>query len=188
MKPALVVVGASLGGLAALKAVLSALPRRWGLPLAAVQHRMADAGDSLQVVLQESCVLPVEEAMDKMPIEADHVYLAPAGYHLLIEGDHFALSTEAPVLLARPSVDLLFETAAATHGARTVGVVLTGTGQDGAAGAAAIQRAGGLVLVESPASAQAGEMPQRAADAATEAVLLPLENIGPTLAELGHAT
>lgn len=176
MTPALVVIGASLGGLHALRTVLSALPQGYALPVAVVQHRTPAAGDSLAVVLQEATPLAVREALDKMTIEAGHVYLAPSGYHLLVEGDHFALTTEDPVLLARPSVDLLFETAAESSGARTVGVVLTGTGQDGAAG---------TVVIESPATAQAGEMPQGAIDTTKNAVQLPLEKIGAYLAGLG---
>lgn len=188
MKHELIVVGASLGGLAALRTVLAALPPGYALPVAVVQHRTPDAGDSLQVVLQDSCTLAVREAADKMPIEAGHVYLAPPGYHLLVEGDHFSLSAEAPVLHARPSIDVLFETAAETFGSRTVGVVLTGTGKDGTMGAAAIGQAGGLVVVESPDTAQEGEMPQGAIAAAGGAVPLPLEEIGPYLARLGTAS
>ncbi len=185
MTPALVVIGASLGGLQALRAVLAALPKGYRLPVAVVQHRTPEAGDSLAVVLQESTPLTVREAADKLPVEAGNVYLAPSGYHLLVEGDHFALSTEEPVLFAQPSIDVLFESAAESWGARAVGVVLTGTGRDGAAGAAAIQRAGGRVVVESPATAQEGEMPQGALDATSNAMQLPLEKIGPHLAGLG---
>ena len=187
MTPALVVIGASLGGLTALKAVLAALPRAYAAPVAVVQHRTTDAGDALQIVLQDSCALAVTEAADKMMIEAGHVYLAPPGYHLLVEAEHFSLSTEEPVLYARPSIDLLFETAAQTHGARACGVVLTGTGQDGAAGAAAIRRGGGRLVIESPATAQEGEMPQGALEATNGAVQLPLAQIGPYLAKLGKA-
>ena len=165
--------------------MLAALPQDYRLPVAVVQHRTPDAGDSLAVVLQDSCALAVQEAADKLPVEAGNVYLAPSGYHLLVEGDHFALSTEDPVLYAQPSIDVLFETAAESCGARIVGVVLTGTGTDGAAGAAAIQRAGGTVVIQSPATAQAGEMPQGAVAATKKAVQLPLEKIGAYLAGLG---
>lgn len=184
MKPALVVVGASLGGLHALRTVLAALPAGFALPVAVVQHRTADAGDALKLVLQDRCALPVREATDKMSIEPGRVYLAPAGYHLLVDADHFALSTEEPLLLARPSIDLLFETAAQACGAGTVAVVLTGTGHDGAAGVVAVQRAGGRVVVEMPASATAGEMPQAAKAAAPGVLLLELAAIGPYLAGL----
>lgn len=187
MRCALIVIGASLGGLRALQTVLPALPAGFALPLVVVQHRLPDAGDSLQFVLQESCALPVREVIDKMPIEAGTVYLAPSGYHLLVEGDHFVLSTEDPVFLARPSIDALFESAAQAHGAQVVGVVLTGTGSDGAASALAIASAGGRVIVQDPRSAQEAQMPQCSLDAVSDALLLDITQIGPYIAQLGGA-
>lgn len=184
MRYGLVVIGASLGGLNALKAILSALPPGFRLPLALVQHRDAGAGDSLRVVLQACCALPVRMAQDKAPIEAGAVHLAPPDYHLLVEGDHFALSTDAPVQYARPSIDVLFETAAESWGKRLVGVILTGTGSDGALGLAAVQRHGGLALVESPASAQQPAMPEAAVQTTSGATKLGLEAIGPYLISL----
>lgn len=180
----LVVIGTSLGGLRALRKVLSALPKTFRLPVAVVQHRTPDAGDPLRMVLQELCALNVVEAEDKAMIEAGAVYLAPPNYHLLVEGDHFALSTEDAELYARPSINALFETAAASFGPCVVGVVLTGTGRDGALGLMALRRAGGLALVEQPATAERAEMPRAAADAAGDALALTLEEIGPFLVRL----
>lgn len=182
---ALVVIGTSLGGLRALRTVLSALPRSFRLPLAVVQHRTPDAGDPLQVVLQQLCALPVVEAQDKARIEPATVYLAPPNYHLLIEDDHFSLSTEDAVLYARPSINVFFESAARALGARVIGVIMTGTGTDGALGLAALQDAGGLAIVEHPGSALMAEMPQAAADAARGALALTREEIGQALARLG---
>lgn len=184
MKYRLIVIGASLGGLHALRTVLSALPADFRLPLAVVQHRNPDAGDQLQFVLQESCALPVREAVDKEGIAPGTVYLAEPNYHLLVDGDHFALSTEDAVNRARPSIDVLFETAAEAYGRQAIGVVLTGTGGDGALGLAAIQRHGGLALVESPAGARARGMPEAAIAATLDATEFKLEEIGPYLVEL----
>lgn len=184
MKYGLVVIGASLGGLTALKAILAALPKTFRLPVAIVQHRNPGAGDSLQFVLQESCALPVREAQDKEPIEPGNVYLAEPDYHLLVDGDHFSLSTEGAVLRARPSIDVLFETAAESFGGKLIGLVLTGTGTDGALGLAAIQRRGGLALIESPATALAPEMPAAAVTAAKSGIELRVEEIGPYLVKL----
>jgi two-component system chemotaxis response regulator CheB len=184
MRYGLVVIGASLGGLRALTAILSALPPGFRLPLAVVQHRKPDAGDSLRVVLQASCALPVRAALDKTPIEPGVVHVAEPDYHLLVEGGHFALSTEESVQYARPSIDVLFETAAESWGGRLIGVVLTGTGRDGALGLAAVQRHGGLALIESPATALEPAMPKAAAQAAPGATKLKLEAIGPYLIEL----
>lgn len=184
MKYALVVIGASTGGLQAVRTVLSMLPATFRLPIAVVQHRQPVTSDALQFVLQQACALPVREAVDKQPIEPGKVYLAPVGYHLLVDGDHFALSTEDPILFAQPSIDVLFETAAESFGARAIGVVLTGSSEDGADGLAAIRRQEGVALIESPAQACAGTMPEAAKRAAPDAVELALEEIGPYLLEL----
>lgn len=184
MKYALVVIGASTGGLQAVRTVLSMLPATFRLPIAVVQHRQPVASDALEFVWQQACALPVREAVDKQPIEPGRVYLAPVGYHLLIDGDHFALSTEDPILFAQPSIDVLFETAAESFGARVIGVILTGSNDDGADGLAAIRRREGMAIVESPAKAYAGTMPEAAKRATHDAVELALEEIGPYLLEL----
>ncbi|MDO8437039.1 MAG: chemotaxis protein CheB [Nitrosomonadaceae bacterium] len=184
MKYALVVIGASLGGLRAMQTILSALPADFRLPVALVQHRPQDAGDELAFVLRKHCALPLHEVEDKTAIGAGAVYIAPPGYHLLVDGDHFALSTEAPVLWARPSIDILFESAAEAFGPRLIGVTLTGTGQDGALGLTVVHRHGGMALVESPETAHAKEMPQAAIAMGRGKIQLELEAIGPYLVEL----
>jgi two-component system chemotaxis response regulator CheB len=185
MKYAFVAIGASLGGLQAVKVVVSALPATFRLPIALVQHRMADAGDELAFVLGENCALPVREAEDKAPIEPGTLFIAPPGYHLMVEGDHFALSTEEPVAWARPSIDVLFETAAEAFGPRLIAVVLSGTGEDGSAGLAAVERHGGTTVVQAPETAVASDMPRAAANAVQNEATLPLMFIGPYLVELG---
>jgi len=184
MKYGIVVIGASLGGLPALKAILSALPGNFRLPLAIVQHRSADGGDELQFALQDGCALRLRTARDKDAIEPGTITLSPPNYHLLVEAEHFALSTEAPVYYARPSIDVLFESAADAMGSRVIGVVLTGTLSDGALGLAAIQRHGGLALIESATTAFAAGMPDAAARATVNATVLKLEEVGPHLIEL----
>jgi len=146
MNPRLIVIGASLGGLKALRALLGALPAamaRGPAALAVAQHRDASGGDALALLLGEVCVLPVREAQDKTPIRPGTVTLAPADYHLLVEGEHFALMASEATDSICPSIDALFESAAEERGAAVIGVVLTGTGSDGARGLAAIARAGG---------------------------------------------
>lgn len=188
MTPRLIVIGASLGGLRALRTLLGALPpafARGPAALAVAQHRHGSGGDALALLLGEACALPVREAQDKTPVEPGTVTLAPADYHLLIEGEHFALAAGEATDTACPSIDALFESAAEERGASVIGVVLTGTGSDGARGLAAIARAGGRALVQAPESAEAEAMPA-AALAATglAAESLPLERIAPRLAEL----
>src|SRR5262249_6511222 len=128
--------------------------------------------------------LVVEDGRDKQALQAGHVYLAPADYHAFVEGDHLALSTEGPVAFARPSIDLLFESAAESRRARCVGVVLTGANDDGSAGLARIVELGGAAVVQDPADAVRPEMPRAAVAAVPSAAVLPLESIAPLLVEL----
>jgi two-component system chemotaxis response regulator CheB len=181
----LVVVGTSLGGLAALEVLLSGLPTAFGLPVAIVQHRTDDAGDLLRATLGQRSALPVREPVDKEEIRPGQVYLAPAGYHLMVDRHCFSLSTEGPVAHARPSVDVLFETAADAYAEEAVGVVLTGSSHDGAYGAACIQGRGGLVVIQEPDSAASDIMPRAALAAATSGRVLQLGAIAPFLAQLG---
>lgn len=160
-EPALVVMGASLGGLAALPVVLGALPPDFPLPIVIAQHRSAAAGVSALVqVLQRSCSLTLREVFDKDPLVRGRVYLAPADYHTLIDGDHLALSTEARVQYARPSIDVLFHSAAEGYGPGALAVVLTGANRDGVRGARAIKQRGGAVVVQDPATAESPVLPK----------------------------
>ena len=183
MTPAIVVVGAALGGLHALQVLLGALPRGFGPPIVVVQHRGKHPDDALSRLLGAHCALAVGEPLDKDPLESGHVYIAPADYHLLVDRGVMSLSTEAPVNYARPSIDVLFESAAESYTTGVVGVVLTGANHDGANGAARIQQRGGRVLVQDPAGAESRPMPL-AALAATGVVPTPLERIAEVLVSL----
>ncbi len=179
------VVGVSLGGLRAVETLLKGLPADFALPLVIVQHRSARAGENrLRVILQRHTPLRVREPMDKEAIRGGTVYLAPPDYHLLIEGDAFALSTEGPVSYARPSIDVLFCSAADSYAARSVGIILTGANQDGAQGAAYLKARGGLLVVQAPETAECAVMPQAALKAARADRILPLGEIAPFLAQL----
>lgn len=162
MSARFVAIGASLGGLRALAVVLGGLPKGFPGAIAVVQHRASAGTDDLVAALQRECALPILEADDKLAIEPGHVYVAPAGYHMLVDEDAFALSIDAPVNYARPSVDVLFETAAQIYRDRAVAVVLSGASQDGARGAVAVRRAGGHVVVQDPATAESRIMPASA--------------------------
>ncbi|HLJ10876.1 MAG TPA: chemotaxis protein CheB [Planctomycetaceae bacterium] len=172
----IVVVGTSLGGFGALQVVLAGLPRDFPLPIAVAQHRSKDADSGLATLLARISKLPVEEPVDKQPILPGAVYLAPADYHLLVNRDCFSLSIEAPVAFARPSIDVLFESAADAFGRRAIGVILTGTGSDGAAGLLKIKTCGGLVVAQDPLTAECPEMP-RAAVRATDCPVVALAQI-----------
>lgn len=179
-----VVIGASAGGLEALHAVLGALPADLAAPVVVVQHRHPSSDGLLAELLDRRTALAVAEAEDKQALRAGCALVAPAGYHLLVEAGHVALSTDDVVRYSRPAIDVTFESAAGTYGAGVLGVVLTGANEDGADGLAAIRRAGGATVVQDPASARRAEMPRAAASATGGAsVVLPLEAIGPHLAE-----
>ena len=180
----IIVVGASLGGLQALEVFVSGLPERFPVPVAVVQHRSPDAGDLLRRLLQRHTPLRVREPSDKDAIAAGHIYLAPSDYHLIVEADTFALSTDAPVSYARPAIDVLFESAAEAYGAQTIGIVLTGANEDGARGASRINAYGGIVIVQDPASAECPIMPGATLAAVEADRVLPLEGIAPFVVEL----
>jgi two-component system, chemotaxis family, protein-glutamate methylesterase/glutaminase len=179
----LVVIGTSLGGLTALPVILRGLPPDFRMPVVIVQHRTigADAG-ALAAVLQRSCALQVREAHDKDPLATGRVYLAPADYHLLVDDGHLALSTEGRVQYARPSIDVLFQSAAETYGGRVVGVVLTGANRDGVEGARRIKERGGFIVVQDPSTAESRVMPAAVLAAVTADRVVPLAEVPPLLA------
>lgn len=180
-----IVVGCSAGGLEALRAILPHLPPGFPIPIIVVAHTGSDAEHLLADLLERATPLPVAVAMDKDPIVPGCVYLAPTGYHLLIEPDHsFALSIDPKVCNVRPAADVLFESAADVYGPGLAAVVLTGSNADGAAGLAAVRRAGGLGIVQTPATAAWPEMPRSALTRAGADHILPLDRIGPFLSTL----
>lgn len=182
----LIVMGASLGGVHAVGAILAGLPGDFAIPIAVVQHRHRQSDDMLLTrALGASSRLPVLEIIDKTAIEPGAVYLAPADYHTLVESGHFALSVDDPILYARPSIDVLFESAAEAYGPRLAGVLLTGASADGAAGLRAIKAEEGFAIVQDPATAECPVMPQAALDVTRVDLILPLDRIAAALVELG---
>ncbi len=175
-------LGVSSGGMTALSSILPVLSADFALPVVIVQHQHPHADDFLVRHLNEKCRLPVKQAEEKEIIEPAIMYLAPPNYHLLIEQDRtFSLSISARVKYARPSIDVLFETAADAFGASTIGIILTGANNDGSYGLKLIHDRGGLTIVQDPATAEAAEMP-RAAIAATEIDhIVTIEALGPLL-------
>jgi two-component system, chemotaxis family, protein-glutamate methylesterase/glutaminase len=178
-----VVIGASAGGLHALRAVLSALPADFPIPIAVIQHRSRDS-ELLCELLQNDTPLRVLEVLDKEEMRPGSVYVAPPDYHLLVEEGFFSLSVDAPVRFSRPSIDVTFESAADSYGMDVIGVVLTGANADGAAGLARIVAGGGYAVVQDPATAEVAVMPRAARAAVPAARVLPLDEIGPHLARI----
>lgn len=183
-----VVIGASAGAVQALQTILPALSAGYRLPVLVVVHVPPDRANMLVPLLQARCEITVKEAEDKERIVPGTVYFAPSDYHLLVETDEsLALSIDEPVNYSRPSIDVLFESAADTYGPGLVGVVLTGANHDGAAGLRAIVDAGGLAVVEDPAGAYATAMPLAALEACPSAMIMNLDAIAAYLSTLGAA-
>ena len=161
--PELVVVGCSAGGIDALKNLLSALPKKFAPALVIVQHVSVDAPQALADFFQFVTHIKVKEAEDKEMIQAGTVYFAPSGYHLLISHNKtFQLSVEEPVNFSRPSIDILFETAAEAYRENILGIVLTGANEDGANGLLRIHTCGGKTLIQKPQTAEFSAMPEGA--------------------------
>ena len=179
----LIVIGASWGGLHAVGEILAGLPADFRPTVLIVQHRAQDSDDLLAGLLDRRGPLSVREVEDKDPLSGAGVLVAPAGYHVLVEPDHFELSTEAEVRFSRPSIDVTLESAADALGPELVGVVLTGANDDGAVGLAAVRRRGGFAIVQNPATAMVATMPEAARGSAQ--VVAELPEIAALLAQMG---
>lgn len=179
------VVGASAGGVEALLNIFASLPAAYRLPILVVLHMPDDRQSQLAKVFQQRLALRVKEVDDKESLQGGTLYFAAPGYHLLVEQDRsLSLSREAPLHYSRPSIDILFDSAAEAYGSALAGILLTGASHDGAAGLATIQRLGGLTLVQDPDEAQVPTMPQAALARLCPDFILPLQDIRALLVEL----
>ncbi|SAK90391.1 chemotaxis protein CheB [Caballeronia ptereochthonis] len=174
-----VVIGASAGGVEALNQLLPVLPKTFAVPVLVVVHVRQGQPSLLPVLFAARCALAIVEPFDKDEIAPGAVYFAPPGYHMLVEAEggaapSIALSVDPPVRFSRPSVDVLFESAAHAYGQRLLGIVLSGANDDGARGARAIRDAGGVCWAQDPATATAPAMPLAAiAEGVVNEVLTP---------------
>jgi two-component system, chemotaxis family, protein-glutamate methylesterase/glutaminase len=181
-----IVIGASAGGVEALGLILPSLPVKFRPSLLIVLHLPRERPSLLVEIYEKRCALPIREADDKEPIEPGTVYFAPPDYHMLVERNRqIALSTDEPVHFSRPSVDVLFESAADVYGNRLLGVILTGANDDGAAGLHAIHRAGGVTVVQQPNSAKVPLMVVSALQRNPADFVLSLPEIAELLGGLG---
>lgn len=181
----LVAIGCSAGGLRALHTLFAGLDRRFPLPLVTVCHTGSDDVSLLCELLARSATLPVDEAAERTSPLPGRIYVAPSGYHLLLGRDgRFALSADARVGFARPSIDVWFESAAAACRGRVAGIVLTGANSDGAEGLARIRERGGIAIVQEPSDAEVDVMPTAALAIAGADHCLPLAQIAPLLNRL----
>ena len=171
-----IVIGTSAGGVEALSVVLPALPAAYQGAVFVVLHLPRERPSLLVDLFAPRCKLPVREADDKEPVANGTIYFAPPDYHMMIDrGPQLALSVDEPVNFSRPSIDVLFESAAEVYGSRLLGVILTGASQDGASGLEAVHRAGGVTCVQDPSTAQAPLMAEAAIRRTHVDHVLPLE-------------
>lgn len=180
-----VVIGASAGGIEALAVLLPALPASFRPAVLIVLHLPRERPSLLVDIFQKRCARPVREAEDKEPVEPGTVYFAPPDYHLLVEKDRqLALSADEPVHYSRPSIDVLFESAAEVYGERLLGIILSGGNEDGAAGLQAVRQAGGVTVVQQPESAKVPLMVVSALQRGPADFVLPLEKIAESLGRI----
>ena len=178
-----VVIGVSAGGMEALNTLLPTLPEQFPLSVLVVQHRLAGSDDYLAKSLDRTCAVRVKEAEEKETLQAGCVYLAPADYHLLVERDQtLSLSVDEKENYSRPSIDVLFESAAYVWSSQLIGIILTGANSDGAKGLALIKKRGGTTIVQAPETAQYDTMPRAAVGSADH--ILPIPKIGELLKKL----
>lgn len=174
----LVAIGCSAGGLYALQVVLGGLAPNLPAAVVIVNHTGSSDVQMICDLLAPYSHLPVVEATERCELRSGVVHVAPSGYHLLIGKDrHFELSLDPKVCFVRPSIDVLFESAADVYGSNLVGVILTGANHDGAQGLQRIRRLGGIGIVQDPTEAQAPVMPQTALELAGADHCLPLARI-----------
>jgi two-component system chemotaxis response regulator CheB len=186
--PRAVVIGASAGAVEALLTILPEFPKDFSLPIFIVVHVPPDRRNVLAPLLEARCEMTVKEAEDKEAVIGGVVYVAPPDYHMLVEEDFsIALSSDELVNFSRPSIDVLFESAADAYGCGLAGVILTGANQDGAAGLAAVAKAGGSPIVEDPDGAYAKQMPAFALAACPSAKITALNDIAASILAWGSA-
>jgi len=180
-----IVIGTSAGGTDALAEIIPKLPDNFSLPIIIVQHRHRNTDEFGTYYFDENSALKVKEADEKEPIVREYVYMAPANYHLLVEEDRtFSLSVDERVNYSRPSIDVLFESAAEVYKSKLIGIILTGANRDGAEGLKRIKQCSGLAIVQDPEGAESDAMPRAALAACEVDYVLSLEEIAKFLREI----
>ncbi|MBO9205149.1 MULTISPECIES: chemotaxis protein CheB [Niastella] len=174
-----IVIGASAGGLYIMIRILKLLPANFNIPIIVVQHRAKDERTLLEEVLQQKCKVKIKQADEKELIQPGNVYFAPPDYHLLIENDGtFSLNCDPPVNYSRPSIDVLFETAADVYKQRLLAIILTGANKDGSYGIKKIALQGGTTIAQLPETADYPEMPRAAISTGHVQLVLDADAIG----------
>ncbi|HJX53495.1 MAG TPA: chemotaxis protein CheB [Polyangia bacterium] len=183
--PEVVLVGGSAGAIEVVAHLLGALPVDFATPIVVLIHLPRKRPSALAAALGGKCRLALREPLDKEPLAASTIYLAPPNYHLLIDpGPSFALSVDEPVSFSRPSIDVLFHSAADVLGPRCAAIIVSGANPDGARGLRAIQEAGGLVAIQDPDDAAQSAMPRAALALCPDAHVLSAKEISQWVQQL----
>jgi two-component system chemotaxis response regulator CheB len=182
-----IAIGGSAGAIEALAVLLPAFPKETKIPIFVTVHLPPKRPSLLVSLFAAKCAMRVDEPFDKQTIEAGIWFAAP-DYHMLVDGQSFVMSVDDPVNYSRPSIDVLFESAANAYGANLVGVVLTGTSEDGARGARAIRDAGGFVAVQDPKSADSPQMPNFAIERAAPQLVASMAGLASFLRDVALAS
>lgn len=187
MERDIIVIGASAGGVSALQTLVAGLPQSLKASLFIVMHVPASWSSELPRILSRAGPLPVLHAAEGMVIEQGNIYVAPSNHHLMMHEGRLHVETGAKEHYVMPAANVLFRSAARTYGARVVGVVLTGSGQDGADGLLTIKQCGGVAVIQDPQGASFPSMPLCAIAAVAHLhvdYVIPLSNIAPVLIRL----
>lgn len=174
----LIVIGTSAGGVDILNKLAPAFSKTNRIKVAVVIHIYPTGPNLIPSLMGDHCELDVKEAEPGEPMQNDMIYIAPPDYHLCIEPNHtLSLSSEEPVHFSRPSIDVLFDSAAYAYGNKVLGILLTGANNDGALGLQTIQKMGGMTIVQSPSEAEWEMMPKSAIDVMKPDYILTTEEI-----------
>lgn len=182
-----IVVGVSSGGMSALKLLFSVLPLDFHIPIIIVQHISAQSDSHWIKLLNTVSKLNIKEADEKEKIEKGNIYIAAPNYHLMVEENKtLSFTNEQKINFARPSIDVLFESAADVYKDKTIGIILTGSSSDGTAGLKLIKEYGGLAIAEDPKTATSPYMPASAISKVKVDHILPLKEIAELLIKISQ--
>ncbi len=180
----IVAVGSSAGGITALETILGGLPADLPIPILIVQHLDPRVRSLMAQIMQRSSLLKVKEAVDGEEIQPSVVYIAPPNRHMLVADGHISLTSTAFVHFSRPSIDLMFESVAASYGDKAIGIILSGTGRDGAMGIKAIKEKGGTTIAQDQKTSEYYQMPEAAIATGMVDFTLPVNGIAKAIIDL----
>jgi two-component system chemotaxis response regulator CheB len=180
----LVVIGASAGGIEAVQQLLSALPTDLDAAVLIVLHTSSHAGSMIPQIMRRASKLPAIHPEDETRIEKGMIYIAPPNQHMVVEGDRIRIIQGPRENLHRPAIDPLFRSAAASWGRRVIGIILTGSLDDGTVGLMIVRARGGMAIVQDPETAMFDSMPRSALEQVPDAHVLPLQQIPDTIVRL----